>query len=167
MSDKNFDKEYAERYMKLLWACENQRVNSDLSEIPVVCEEELDNVMNFDLKLDTEGTDLFFVLKEQEFDFDNMSEFADFLVEDEQNFDEFIFKAFDEVIQENKDVLDKWITYAKNGEKIRARKCLHKGVNGRVWKRLGDEIIEEDSQEMVLVLKALNEKIVLEKVYPI
>lgn len=167
MREKNFEKEYAERYIKLLWDCENQRVKSNLSEIPVVCEEELDNVMNFDLKLDTERTDLFFVLKEQEYDFDNMSEFADFLVGDEEDFDEIIFKAFDEVIQENNDVLDKWITYAKNGEKIRVRKCLPKGVNGRVWKRLGDEIIEEDSREMVLVLKALNKMIVLEKVYPI
>lgn len=156
---------YFNTYIELFMACEIQREESLMPEIPVVFKEELYHLMNFDVKLQASGTNCFFVLKKQEDDFDKIGKHSYFVLEDESCIENVIDDIFDDVIANNKEVLDKWTDFANDGDKIRVRMQIPQGLKGRSWKIEDNEWAEQDAENIIVVLEIIDKIITFKTMY--
>lgn len=147
------------------FACEEQRKNSNMPEIPVVSVSEISDSDALNNKLDSYNTDYFFLLKEQEEIFDSSTHPSSFYAEDKSEIDQMIK---DDLISEMRSpVLFKWIPNATPGDKIRIRKSMPSGVTGKVASLVNEETVITDTKEYVLVLVATEEFYEFSNAFPV
>lgn len=144
------------RNLNIAAACEEQRQNSPMPEIPVISRIEIEDREVFDAKLDNFNSDYFFFLKEQEEEFDNYFFPSNFIAEDSEMVQEYLWEAYKEELLNwmNSEVLMRWLDYAEYGDKIRVRRKLPSGpITGVVYKEVDGETQEIATDEYVMVLQ--------------
>ena len=150
--------------LSVAFACEAQRQESAMPQIPVISKIEITDREVFNGKLDAFSSDFFFFLKEQEESFDQ-SPYPSSFDGEEEVIAEMLRNAVLEEAEEP--ILQEWVDTSNPGDKIRLRKYLTEGVTGNVATfREGIPVIEP-TEEYVIVLMRTEQLFGIENAYPI
>ena len=162
---KRLDIDKSTENLDVAFACEAQRNNSKMPEIPVISAIEISDKDVLNGKLDNFGSDYFFFLKEQEAEFDANPYPSSFYAEDRAEIDNIIKE--DLLSEVTSQVLTKWLEYAQKGDKIRIRKSMPGTVTGKVARLVDGEAVIEETKEYVLVLVATEEFFEFSNAFPV
>ncbi len=157
--------------LALAFPCEDQRTSSPLPEIPVLSVLEFTDREIRDGKLAAFDSDLFFLLKEEEEQFDANFYPSSFVVEDTAVVKKMLKEAYENLTSTSKytDLVTEWFyEHSKNGDKIRLRQPLPPHIKGSVAILVHGEPQIIDTNEYVMIF--CNEdaaQLVIENAYPI
>ncbi len=150
--------------LSVAFACEAQRQESAMPQIPVISKIEITDREVFNGKLDAFSSDFFFFLKEQEESFDQ-SPYPSSFDGEEEVIAEMLRNA---LLEESEgSILLEWINTSELGDKIRLRKYLTEGVTGRVAVIQDGVPVVEPTEEYVIVLVRTEQLLSIDNAYPI